>query len=471
MSRRSTAVLVTSLCITTVAFAAEPTFTSNLVKYRDTSKPRATGRSGNATIDALAMIGKDGRTALTIDANGTLEKVLIQPAGGSAINANNLGARSFAQQLASLAPHLPLHLQANISAVDGSRTDVVSADEVIKYRPDLAVTGLRAPERAAPGVPFEVNAVVRELNGDLGARANCVLSADGVEIDRAAGIWIDASDSVACKFSATLNSMGAHALSVTAEGAEPGDWDEVNNAASVTVTIAEPFDYYVAGALESNAHTHRLTEAEWAHVEENLDQWTQWSNFYGMSTKPMNAAALRMTFDETSDGAAVSHFDSGAMQIHYSYGWTNWDGTQTQCAYAWDDNTTMTACVWNQSGGTALTQFQVDRSSTAVTYVSRGWDATFLDENGNPQSRDRYSHYELGQQTEHFGSSVAQVATLTDGVSTLQAAPVIQLAPFTRTRGWRYDCFEDDWGRGWMCSENWTVEQGKRGVNVEQNRF
>jgi hypothetical protein len=99
-------------------------------------------------------------------------------------------------------------VQANIIGVDGSRTDVVTVTEMVKLRPDLTVGQITNPDHAQIGIPVEITALVSERNGDVGATADCVLSADGVEIDRANGIWIDANRSVSCMFRPIFSMVG-----------------------------------------------------------------------------------------------------------------------------------------------------------------------------------------------------------------------------------------------------------------------
>ena len=76
-------------------------------------------------------------------------------------------------------------------------------------------------------------ATIREMKGDLGAKADCVLSADGHIVDRVAGIWVDAGGVVTCHFSHTFASTGQHAIRVDVGNVMPGDYDMSNNAGAV----------------------------------------------------------------------------------------------------------------------------------------------------------------------------------------------------------------------------------------------
>jgi hypothetical protein len=458
------AAVFASLLFSVAAFAAQPNLVPNSVKYRDTSKPHATGRSGNASIDALALLGRDGATTLTVTANGVLDKVQVQPDGQNATNFNNVGSASFTQPLTGLAIHQTLHLQANVAGIDGTRTDVVSADEMVKYRPDLAVDEVRAPQRAMPGTAFVVDAVVHELNGDLGARANCVLSADGVELDRANGIWVDAHDSVGCSFRAVLNTMGAHTLTVSVTGVEPGDWDDGNNSASAPISIAEPFEYYDFGAQESDRVNRQIIDWPGTHEEAVNDEWQQWYAFYGNRMTEMNVDALRMHVVESTNGQVVTEKWSDTMAIrnrtHEDYG----DGATNDCVSGFDDYTTFSACVghWND---TPHFNFQVGRTSQAVTYMARMWDLN------SGEETDTYIHYGTGPEGVHYGSTVSLAVSITDGATTIEAAPTAAMRSYSRnlTGGWRTECFEIP--PGMLCLRFSITDSGKRGLYVSDGGF
>jgi hypothetical protein len=110
-------------------------------------------------------------------------------------------------------------------------------DETVKLRPDLAVDHITAPERTPIGMPVDITALVSERNGDVGARADCVLSADGVAIDRATGIWIDANRSVSCLFRPIFSTVGQKHLTVSLVSVDPGDYNPSNNSASASVEV------------------------------------------------------------------------------------------------------------------------------------------------------------------------------------------------------------------------------------------
>ena len=458
--KKASAILA-SFFAATVAFAA-PTLTPNSVKYRDSSKPHATGRSGNATLDAVAMIGIDGTTTISVASNGNLDKVQLQADGDNTVNVNAVGDRSFTQNLSDFAPHQAIRVQANVSGVD-PRTDVVSADEIIKYRPDLAVTHVAAPQSAMPGTPFLVSATVAERNGDLGARANCVLSADGAEVDRSTGIWVDAGDSVSCMFSATLSAMGAHSLTVTVRDVHPGDYDDTNNAASASITISEPFAGYDVDAMQSNYHTDKTVAGPGLYEQSTTDQKLQQYSFGGTYAKLLDLDRIWMRVRETTDGAFVSDTTSDGMLV------SRYDdsdgGISMTCRDGLGDSATYRVCNRTMADGSSFFSFAAMRWSGSVNYVTHN---AFLgyDSNGNPMYGDAYTHSENGVQGPDYGSTVSLDVTVTDGSTTLQATPTVALSPMSVDRGVHRTCRSVRGGS--VCTEVHTIEEGVRGsVHVD----
>src|SRR5207247_421434 len=94
-------------------------------------------------------------------------------------------------QLAAALPHgTPLEVQ---SVVDGGdpRADVVTLATAVHFAPDLVASRLDAPANAPVGAAVNLQGFVLERNGEVGARADCVLYVDGAAAARAPRIWVD----------------------------------------------------------------------------------------------------------------------------------------------------------------------------------------------------------------------------------------------------------------------------------------
>src|SRR5687768_6986772 len=116
MATRVSAGLATlAVCILFASAAlADAPFISNDIKYRDTSLPPATGRTGNASIEARALLGKDGATDLEITAaGGTIDKVQIKLPGDTR-NVNGLSGTTFTQRLSGLTRQSTVGVQVNV---------------------------------------------------------------------------------------------------------------------------------------------------------------------------------------------------------------------------------------------------------------------------------------------------------------------------------------------------------------------
>lgn len=230
----------------------------NSMRYRDLGARPSTGRSGSAALSSFAVIGRDGITRLEVHSAsaaspgvpaGTLAKVQVKRYGVDqsllATTNHKVGQSSAAFTLPGLVRGSRVQVQANIRDIDRARTDVVTVIDTVRLRPDLAVTNLALPAELVAGVPTNITAVVRELNGDLGITTDCVLLVDGVEADRARRIWVDAGDAVTCAFTHVFTTGGNHAAVVRVEGSVPSDDDTSNDAVSgathVTVEVDDAF--------------------------------------------------------------------------------------------------------------------------------------------------------------------------------------------------------------------------------------
>lgn len=232
--------------------ARGPNFHQNSVKYSDAGTRPVTGRSGSASLEARALFSPDGVVHVQAStgrldgptAPGQIGKVQMKllSADGKLTGTQNFdgrGAGTWTADVAQAALNGRVQLLANIGGIDGNRSDVVTVTVPVKRQPDVAVDGVTAPSRAIAGSPLTVVATVSERNGDVGARANCMLSIDGQLSDQAHGIWVDAGQTVSCAFQATM-SMGSHQVTVYANGITPDDWDPTDNSASTTVEVLSP---------------------------------------------------------------------------------------------------------------------------------------------------------------------------------------------------------------------------------------
>jgi hypothetical protein len=385
------------LLASAVPSAADPiALNPNTQKYAD-RKPTATGRSGTATLSARALIGKDGQTVLEMTTGGfesetgspgQIVKAQVKgltASGEAAFTLNYMGLESgyVAYTYADFRRGQPLEVQTNVRGVDGSRTDVVAVSDVVRARPDLAVDQLAAPEQAIAGTPVNISAVVTELNGDTGARANCLLYVDEVLVDRADGVWVDSGDSVTCAFAHVFDTSGAKALKVVAGEVRPGDWDTENNSATATIEIMEPFDRVEGYFGETSYLRNTMSRGGTTYPTSGYDYdsgssqsgWNQGSVYHAWIFQPV---AFPVDVEAAvSDGAQVSAARVTGVRPDFRQG--NPDGW-CDSAYRSASSTARThyffVGVCNVRG-LMVTLVDHQRSSGAATYfsqsVTRGW--------------------------------------------------------------------------------------------------
>jgi hypothetical protein len=122
--------------------------------------------------------------------------------------------------------------------VDGGRqTHVLRGSTKTLLRPDLVVANVIATQQTLVGKPVVVRAVIRELNGDVGADAVVSLSANPGATEP---IVVPPAGDVTVTFPAVSFGRAVPVeLSVEVDGAAPAETDGANNAGSATLDVTE----------------------------------------------------------------------------------------------------------------------------------------------------------------------------------------------------------------------------------------
>jgi hypothetical protein len=186
-------------------------------------------------------------------------------------------------------------------------------------RPDISVDRILAPTQARIQMPIQISAVISENNGDVGARADCVLAVDGVDVGRANGIWVDAGRSVSCVFNHIFATAGAKQLAVRAISVNPGDWNASNNTFTQAITIYVPNDvawFGSYGAIRDWVGT-RLMEGYYIETDngfrtdyrqlQDLRRYDTWSVNIGGSV-PRMTGPLTFSLHDEIDGHVLTDF-------------------------------------------------------------------------------------------------------------------------------------------------------------------
>ncbi|MBW3552297.1 MAG: hypothetical protein KY466_02235 [Gemmatimonadetes bacterium] len=467
-----------------------PRFSSNTVAYRNSSAKPAVGKAGSATLTGNVLLDATGRADLFIAAGGTeggtpvLTRVQIKgfDSEGRLLFTRNDApgpdTRRATYVLAGIDRSSRVQVQANVAGADPVRTGVVSLDVPVRLRPDLQVAGIAAPGRVGARTMVGISATIRELNGDFGARADCALFVDDVEVDRAWGIWVDAGSSVSCAFRHRFDRVGLAAVEVRLVGVEPRDFDPANNAAGTTVDvmlIPSAFVYdasfeditfesswrseYRWASPDGRYGVEGVDSSEFSGREQNAMLWA-WSP--RAVSFPIDELIVRqMTRDEVIHAARL-------LAVEPDWSWSDDWGSQ-ECVGRWFDTPNGFAqfeiCSVAWTGWEPFTYLQYSRHAGEVTYHSRG-EVRWWDHDAGYEDVWSWNHsgtYSAGRMVS-YGREYGFFVYLQDanGVSRMQ--PLVWLEPFSESYEMPWQCWEyaDDWGSARSCYESRFQASGMR---------
>ena len=433
--------------LTTTAFAQTQTYPLPY-KYRDDGVKNATGRSGDASIETRTLLGRDGIATLELTANGAVEKVQVKTPAAPAKNFNDTVVA-----LGNLPWHTPVSIQANVASATGERTEVVDANDVVRLRPDLRVNSVVAPVHALVGLPTIVRVSLTELNGETGAHANVRVLANGSEVDRIDGVWVDAGDTVNVSLATIFDSAGPVDLQVVVDGVDPGDWDDSNNSGSAHTQVyedADPFYSWDATAHEDTTTTSRSTLNSWEEFHYDGGGTTQHFHLNAQTAAHANLASLNATVSAESDGTTV-------IPERTATGWNTHSTPFTQCADSTGGGVEVVVC--NDIPGTRFyrtdrSQVTVDFGEDAISYHSWGYNKDVRD----PSSPTGYATvdvtYIAPNTVTPLGSTATMHVKLSDGTTLWSADPYFGSFTTSYTNfDQPYRCSTDPWGNT-SCGES-----------------
>lgn len=487
------------------AKASRPALVPNGKKYRVTGIQPATGRSGSASLMARALLGKDGKTLLEattgeLDAAatppGNINKVQLKPLDqeGEAMYARNFNGLNaggyFKTSVDDLGRGRQVQVQANVGGIDPRRTDIVTLVETVKLRPDLAAEKLLAPARAVPNSPVNITAVIRELNAEAGATADCALYVDGVKVDQALGLWVNTGGTVSAAFTHTFATAGARQVEVRVENVVPGDYDTANNSASASVEVTRPgggmnyearvwdWDFYNKGKSAGESYEYGTLRRRYG-AEYDERGWQQGSYMSGYTAQAA-AFPLGASLTETNDGAVVTSLNYAEVPYSsnsWSDGQHQWDN---KCTYNFDQASHITfyLCAQSQTEmatGSVVwgsTNFTVTRDAGEVVYYSAGYDHAWWPDGSvdYSYSYNNSSENVRGSGRQPFGAErgISLSVTAADG-KVYTASPSMTLQPYNDTFSRPNAC--NTWDYGWWsgseCSEQDFSFVGKVGYAAD----
>lgn len=464
------------LAVSLPAWASgKPTLHKSSQHYKEVPSSAAIGRSGSATLSVRALIGHDKITVMelttgsldsTAPAPGSLGKVQLKTFDcsdhvRSTRNFNDLSGATAQLKFTDMARGEPFQVQANERGIDGARTDVVTVRGTVKLRPDLTVQRVTLPSTAAVNTPVNVSAEITERNGDTAATADCVLSVDETEVDRAKGIWVNAGRTVSCAFVHTFNTSGNHTVTVSVAKVSPADDDGTNNSASAAISIIEPSHFKYAASVRS--YDYQSSSSSSSTYAYDNGSSTSGSDF--SYTSQSNGTTQQVAFSGQLDTAVafplsvnMSEASDGAQALAVNFAnitadWTSESNGSTQaCASRYDDASYAYLFVCSTSSQTApQTSVNYSRYAGDVTYFSSQFSNNWWRDDSTGDTSDcpwtYNSDYTASQGVKvPVGKTFAITAKVTSGDASFSAKADIQPVPYQLSDGAPYSC--DDYSTG-----------------------
>jgi hypothetical protein len=447
--------------LTTTAFAQTHTYPATF-KYRESGIKNATGRSGDAAIETRTLLGRDGNVTLELTsgsfdpttANGAIEKVQVKTPAQPATNFNDVaGSGFFTASLGNLTWHTPVAIEAHVASATGDRTEVVDANDVVKLRPDVRVDSVTVAPHALVGFPTIIRVGLSELNGDTGARANVRVLANGSEVDRIDGVWVDAGDTVNVSLATVFESAGPTDLQVVVDGMNPGDWDESNNSGSAHTQVYEEADSFYSWDATAHEDTTVSSHSSVTSMEENHYEGggtTQQFHFTAQTAAHANLSSLNATASAESDGTTV-------IAERTASDWQTHSSPFARCSNS--DGGGVEVVVCNDIPGTRFyrsdrSQVTIDLGNSAISYHSWGYNKWIRD----PSSPTGYATvdvtYIAPNSVTPFGSTATLHVMLSDGTTLWKADPFFGSFRTTYTNyDQPYQCFYDRFQGENVCAE------------------
>jgi hypothetical protein len=305
-------------------------FEEVLQKYRERFMTGGSGQVGTVKVQARMLLAKDGSTQLevttgefesTVPATGLFVRIKVSALTATGKEAFSyyfypLGETYFKQKLTGLAAGQRYAIEAY--AFPDWRyilfVNKIKVQTVIQKRADLLAERIDSPLRLPAGIPVQVVGVLTELNGQIGARTDCVLYANGVEVDRSPKIWVDSGDTVSCAFAPTLTTLGSVTLKLAAESVTPGDWDVANNSVTKVVEILNPTQSFQAAEIDA------------VITDINNTTYNQFGRFLNSTLTGGYDWAYQETVDRNSDGFVYGALTFGVAEVPSALSVTATDG-------------------------------------------------------------------------------------------------------------------------------------------------
>jgi hypothetical protein len=263
-----------------------------------------------------------------------------------------------------------------------------------------------------------------------------VLSVNGVVVDRAPNIWVDAGGTVSCAFATRFQSLGAKALRVTVETDPIVEFDAGNNMGETAVTVV-PLPVQMTYRAEALQHTGRVTEryvstydnvVDDYHATYTLDrEWNEQSQSAWIFasapvgvTFPLDRLALSMIADgKTVDTRSYSEMAGGTP-----FGDAVTGGT---CGQNGDASFGFVVCTYHDGAAVWTTVYYNQNYAGTVTYESVELTVVTTPAGTVPGTPGYFRNGDAWGSFKEWKRTLGFSIDLTDGLYTLLAAPTLML--------------------------------------------
>jgi hypothetical protein len=405
---------------------------------------------GNAQLAARTMLDSQAGVVLEVTtgtfddgsvAPGAIEKLAVSITRPNGKHRDELTFKPrtdtgfFSTSLGSLIHGQALTVDATISGISRGK-DRVSVDDQVVYRPDLTVSHVDVPRSAAFGLPTSIAATISETMGDLGAKADCILSSDGAVVDRVAGIWVDAGGVVTCHFSHTFTALGPHAIRVDVANVQPGDYDTTNNHGDAALVVTPEFVFSAAAydASYAGIDVNEVLDVAGNTLYRENNTWSgalQSASVSGGWEVPVSFPLKSVSARASAGGSTWSLIELTDIAADAADGQATCAARGDATGFNW-----ITLCTSGVDGA-GTTSVNVSAFAGEVTYHSDGacLQATSFSDCSGGFTWNSGTSFQWA--TRHpYGQGLTLTVAVSDAAGmTLEASPTVSLAAYTS----RYD--------------------------------
>ena len=342
----------------------------------------ATAVKGQSTTDLCVAI--QTTDAIDYPIPGSLKKLQVKILNeeGDVVFIKNLSAvhvtdGKVCMTVPELQALMPVEVQVHIKTAKTVDEEVLRAKTRVLLRPDLIVNMVQAPAQVAPNAPFNIEAVIREVNLHLGATANVSLWEGETVLATATGIVVGAGSQVSVLFQGVnFAELGTHDLTIKISDAVPDEYNTENNGYSFSVVVADvqPASYYLEYYLYKNYHsTFSYYDCGWGFNQTFDGSYGQWSYYASIPYAPTNPIDS-VKFEALSANGTLSKiylygltpYTSDGNYTYYALYYSDPDGSNAYgTLYVDEVNSTASLYIYMNSGD----YFYVTNYSDGSTYV------------------------------------------------------------------------------------------------------